>query len=225
MTGGADATLSPVFFAAWCKLRVLSRHNDFPWKACKPFSKNRDGIVVAEGAGLLVLEDFESALERNTRIYAEVIGYGWTNDAYHLTFPHIEGEVKAIENAIQDTSISKNDVDYINAHGTATALNDSVETDAIKRVFGERAYSIPISSTKSMLGHTLGASGAIELITCVLSHCESTIPPTINYEEPDPKCDLDYVPNKARKSDIKISLSNSFGFGGSNRILIVKKIA
>ena len=141
-----------------------------------------------------------------------------------MTFPHIDGEVKAIENALKDAQISKEDVDYINAHGTATAINDSVETDAIKKVFGDNAYSIPISSTKSMLGHTLGASGAIELITCALSLNESIIPPTINYEEPDPKCDLDYVPNKARKADINISLSNSFGFGGNNAVLILNKL-
>jgi 3-oxoacyl-[acyl-carrier-protein] synthase II len=224
VTGGADATLSPVFFAAWCKLRVLSRQNDSPQKACKPFSKNRDGLVVSEGSGILILEELESAKERNARIYGEVIGYGSTNDAYHLTFPHIDGEVKAIENALKDAQISKEDVDYINAHGTATAINDSVETDAIKKVFGDNAYSIPISSTKSMLGHTLGASGAIELITCALSLNESIIPPTINYEEPDPKCDLDYVPNKARKADINISLSNSFGFGGNNAVLILNKL-
>ncbi|MEP9410036.1 MAG: beta-ketoacyl-ACP synthase II [Candidatus Brocadia sp.] len=225
IAGGVDAPLTPVFFAAWHKMRVLSRQNSCPQRACKPFSKNRDGIVIGEGAGIIILEEFNSAQKRSAPIYGEIIGYGSTNDAYHLTFPHIDGEVKAIERALEDAQISQEEIDYINAHGTATALNDSVETDSIKRVFREKAYSIPISSTKSMIGHTLGASGAIEAITCALTINESIIPPTINYEEPDPQCDLDYVPNTARQANIHIALSNSFGFGGSNAVIILKKFS
>ncbi len=225
VVGGVDAPLTPVFFAAWHKMRVLSRQNDCPQKACKPFSKNRDGIVIGEGAGIMVLEELGSARERSAPIYGEIFGYGSTNDAYHLTFPHIDGEVKAIKQALEDAQIPSDDVNYINAHGTATILNDSVETDSIKRVFGKKAYSIPISSTKSMIGHTLGASGALEVITCALAIKESIIPPTINYEEPDPQCDLDYVPNTARQANIHIALSNSFGFGGNNAVIVLKKFS
>ena len=223
ITGGADATLSPVFFSAWCKLRALSTQNDSPQTACKPFSLNRDGLVLGEGAGILILEDMEKAEKRGADIYGELCGYGNNNDAYHLTFPSMDGEVKAINMALEDAKMAAKDIDYINAHGTATKINDKVETATIKKVFGERAYKIPVSSTKSMIGHTLGASGAIELITCLIAIKHQIVPPTINYDVPDPECDLDYVPNKARKAAVNTAMSNSFAFGGTNVALLVKR--
>jgi len=223
VAGGSDAPISPVCFCAWDKLRAMSVNNDDPERACKPFSKNRDGLVLGEGAGMLMLESLENALHRSARIYGEIIGYGSTSDAFHLTYPNKEQEVKAIKIALADSEIVPDDIDYINAHGTGTKANDKVETESIKEVFGERAYSIPISSTKSMTGHPLGASGAIELIACLLTMENNFIPPTINYEIPDPECDLDYVPNTGRKAEMDVSMSNSFGFGGANAILLVKK--
>lgn len=223
IAGGSDAPISPVCFSAWNKLRAMSAQNDEPEKACKPFSKNRDGLVMGEGAGILVLERLENALMRGARIYGEIIGYGSTTDAFHLTYPNKEQEVKAIQMALMTAGIKPDEVDYINAHGTATMANDKTETEAIKEVFGKDAYSIPISSIKSMIGHPLGASGAIELITCFLAMEKGFIPPTINYEMPDPECDLDYVPNVGRNERIEIAMSNSFGFGGANAILVVKK--
>ena len=224
IAGGTDAPISPAGFSAWDKLRALSRKNDDPQKAVKPFSKNRDGLVIGEGAGIVVLETLENALNRQAKIYGEITGYGTSSDASHITYPNHEQEVKAIHNAFEDAGIVSDDIDYISAHGTATQANDKVETESIKSVFGERAYSIPMSSIKPVIGHTFGASGAIELITCILAMEKGMVPPTINYEIPDPDCDLDYVPNVARKVSVETAMSNSFGFGGANAILIVSKV-
>lgn len=223
IAGGAEAPISPVHYSAWDKLRAMSTKNDEPEKAIKPFSKNRDGLVMGEGAGMLIIESLENARSRSARVYAEIVGYGSSSDAFHLTYPNKKQEVRAIKMALADAGVDPEMVSYINSHGTATLANDKVETESIKEVFGEKAYSIPISSTKSMIGHPLGASGAIELITCILAMEKSYIPPTINYEVPDPECDLDYVPNVGREDQIDIAMSNSFGFGGSNAILIIKK--
>lgn len=221
--GGTDACITPALLGTWSKLRVLSVQNDPPESACKPFSKNRDGIVLGEGAGFVVLEELEQAKKRGANIIAEVIGYGLSNDAYHLTFPSVEGETLAIRNALKDAGVRLEDIDYINAHGTGTIPNDKGETAAIKEVFGKAAYSIPVSSAKSMIGHTLGAAGSIEFIAAVLSIQTMTIHPTMNYEIPDPECDLDYVPNKSRERDVTTVLSNSFGFGGGNAVLIARR--
>ena len=223
MTGGADAPISPVCLAAWCKLRALSLQNETPEKSCKPFSLDRDGLVLGEGAGILILEEKERAIKRNASIYAEIIGYGNNNDAYHLTHPNLDQEIRAMEMAIAEAGIHKDEIDYISAHGTATKINDRSETMAIKKVFGERAYKIPVSSVKSMVGHTLGASGAIGLIATILGMKYNIIPPTINYDVPDPECDLDYVPNHPREGIINSALSNCFGFGGVNASLIIKR--
>jgi 3-oxoacyl-[acyl-carrier-protein] synthase II len=223
IAGGADAPLSFGIFSAWCALRVLSTKNDNPTGACQPFSRDRDGMVLSEGAGIVVLEELEHALNRRCKIQGEIIGYGSSNDAHHITHPDAEGEAFAIKKAIKDAALSFTDIDYINAHGTGTVINDVVETEAIKSVFGPDAYSIPISSTKSMLGHTMGAAGAIEFITCCLSVQNSLLPPTINYSNRDTKCDLDYVPNVAREKEINVAISNSFGFGGTNAVLVIKK--
>ncbi len=223
IAGGSDAPISPVCFSAWNKLRTMSVDNDRPERACKPFSKNRDGLVMGEGAGMLVLESLEHARGRSARIHGEIVGYGSTCDASHLTFPNKEQEIRAVRIALADAGIEPQEVDYINAHGTGTQANDKTETEVIKDVFGADAYSMPISSTKSMIGHPLGASGAIELITCLLAMEHRFIPPTINYEIPDPECDLDYVPNTGREGEIDIAMSDSFGFGGANAVLIVRK--
>jgi len=223
VTGGSDATISPIVFSGWNKLRALSPNNDDPKRACKPFSKNRDGLVIGEGAGIVILESLESALARDARIYCEVIGYGATSDAFHITYPNQAQEVRAIKMALDEAGIGPGDVDYISAHGTATRANDKVETETLKEVWGDKAYSVPISSIKPNVGHTFGASGAIEFITCILAMENSVVPPTINYEEPDPECDLDYVPNTARDVNVNIALTNSFGFGGANSTLVLKK--
>ncbi len=221
ITGGSEATLSPGIFSAWCALRVLSRRNDTPERACRPYSKDRDGIVLGEGAGFVILEELTHALRRNAPVYAEIIGYGSSYDASHLTAPDIQGQSMAMQKAIQDAEIDPGDVDYVNAHGTGTALNDKAETDTAKMIFGQRAYSIPMISIKPQIGHTLGASGALGLIASCLSLRDNLIPPTINYTEPDPECDLDYVPNTARKANLNIVMSNSFGFGGNNGVLLI----
>jgi 3-oxoacyl-[acyl-carrier-protein] synthase II len=223
VAGGADAPLSFGIFSAWCALRVLSTRNTDPASACRPFSHDRDGMVLAEGAGIVVLEELQSALQRSAGIHCEIIGYGSSNDAHHIVQPAAEGEAIAIRNALNDALLSAEDVDYINAHGTGTIINDKVETEAIKNVFKKRAYSIPISSTKSMIGHTMGAAGAIEFITCCLSLQHDLVPPTINYSASDPQCDLDYVPNVSRNKTINVAISNSFAFGGTNAVLAVKK--
>lgn len=225
IAGGAEAPLTPFTFSAFNALRVMSRRNDSPSEASRPFDAERDGFVLAEGAGFVVLESLEHALRRNAHIYAEIVGYGANSSAYHIVVPQPNGEdISAVMKlALKDAGISPEEVDYINAHGTSTQANDRVETQAIKEVFGKYAYKIPISSTKSMIGHTIGAAGAIGVIVSALAIKESLIPPTINYKVPDPNCDLDYVPNIARGKSIKVALINSFGFGGSNASLIIKK--
>ncbi|MCL1972234.1 MAG: beta-ketoacyl-ACP synthase II [Endomicrobia bacterium] len=225
ISGGAEGAITPLGLAGFCSIKALSHRNDEPQKASRPFDKNRDGFLMGEGAGIIVLETLEHALNRGAKIYAELAGYGASNDAYHMTAPEPEGKgaVLAMENAIADAGISKEEIDYINAHGTSTEFNDKTETLAIKKVFGERAYNIPISSTKSMTGHLLGGAAAVELAAIVLSMQEGFIHPTINYETPDPECDLDYVPNTVRNQQINCALSNSLGFGGHNGVIIIKK--
>lgn len=227
LAGGSEAAITPLGFGGFCSARALSLRNDDPKKASRPFDKNRDGFVMGEGAGVLVLEILEHAEKRGARIYAEIIGYGATDDAYHITAPNpnAQSAAKAMTKALQDAGIAPADVDYINAHGTSTELNDKTETAAIKQVFGEHAKKIPISSTKSMMGHLLGAAGAAELIATVLCMEHGLVHPTINYETPDPDCDLDYVPNESRPASIAVALSNSLGFGGHNATLVVRKPA
>jgi 3-oxoacyl-[acyl-carrier-protein] synthase II len=225
LTGGVEAPVFPLNLAAFCSLRVLSKRNGDPTRASRPFEKDRDGFVMGEGAGMLVLESEESALRRETHIYGEVAGYGATSDAFHMTKPSVDKVqiFKSMLLAIEDADFTINDIDYINAHGTSTLANDSGETRAIKMVFGNDAYRIPVSSTKSMTGHLMGAAGAVELIVSLLAIKNGVVPPTINLENPDPECDLDYVPDKAREKEINTVLSNSFGFGGNNSTLVVKK--
>lgn len=227
IAGGAEAAITPLGVSGFSAMRALSTRNDEPERASRPFDKDRDGFVMAEGSGVLILEEREKALKRGAKIYAEVIGYGANGDAYHMTAPSPEGEgaARCMALALKDAGIPPQAVDYINAHGTSTEYNDINETQAIKKVFGERAYKIPVSSTKSMTGHLLGAAGAVEGIYSVLALKEGIIPPTINYENPDPQCDLDYVPNRARKADIRVVLSNSFGFGGTNACVIFRRAA
>jgi 3-oxoacyl-[acyl-carrier-protein] synthase II len=222
IAGGVDAPVTPVVMDAWKEMRVLSTKNEPPDRACKPFSANRDGFVLSEGAGILILEDLDLALERGATIRGEVLGYGSTADAAHITFPDPEGEAWAITRALKDAAVAPEEVDYINAHGTATKLNDVSETEAVKRVFGSRAHEIPISSSKSMLGHSMGAAGAIEFIIAVLAVENQLAPPTINYETADPQCDLDYVVEGARKTPLRTAVSNSFGFGGNNAVLVCR---
>jgi 3-oxoacyl-[acyl-carrier-protein] synthase II len=223
--GGTEAALTPLGIASFCAARSLSERNDAPEKASRPFDKNRDGFVMGEGSGILVLEELEHALKRNAKIYAEVVGFGSTGDAYHITAPapNGEGAKRAMIKAIEDAHITPDKIDYINAHGTSTQLNDKNETAAIKAVFGDHAYKLAISSTKSMTGHLLGAAGAIELIATALAIKNGIIPPTINLDTPDPECDLNYTPNKAQPANIEYAISNSLGFGGHNAVLAIKK--
>lgn len=225
ITGGTEAPITALSVAGFCAMKAMSTRNDEPQKASRPFDSERDGFVMGEGAGILVLETLEHAKARGARIYAEIVGYGSTCDAYHITAPDPKGEgaARAMKMALEDGNISIDEVDYINAHGTSTPLNDRLETMAIKSVFGERAGKIAISSTKSMTGHLLGAAGGVEAVACVLSIVHGIIPPTINYEHPDPDCDLDYVPNKARKREVNVALSNNLGFGGHNVTIAFKK--
>ncbi len=225
VTGGSEAAVSPLALAGFCSMRALSTRNDDPKGASRPFDKDRDGFVMGEGAGILILEDYEHAVKRGANILAEVVGYGLTADAHHITAPAPEGEgaARAMKLAIQDAGIEPSMVDYINAHGTSTPYNDEFETMAIKTVFGDYAYKLCISSTKSMTGHLLGASGGIEAVATVLSLVNQYVHPTINYETADPECDLDYVPNEGRKADVQYAISNSFGFGGQNASLLFKK--
>ena len=225
ITGASDAPLAPLTVGAFCLIGALSKRNGDPTKASRPFDKERDGFVMSEGAGVLILEDLKSALERGSPIYAELLGYGTTNDAHSMVHPLPTGEQarKAIQLALRNANLDPSEIDYINAHGSSTPLNDRIETKIIKEIFGEYAYRIPISSIKSMTGHALGAVGSIEAIASVLAIKNQFIPPTINYEFPDPECDLDYVPNKGRKAVVKIVLSNSYGFGGKNSALIFRK--
>lgn len=225
VAGGTEAAIVPTGIGGFCACRALSTRNNEPLKASRPFDKERDGFLMGEGAGIVILENLDHAKKRGARIYAELVGYGANGDAYHMTAPSPDGEcaVRCMQAALKSAKMNPDEVGYINAHGTSTQMNDKLETTAIKRVFGQRAYKIPISSTKSMTGHLLGAAGAVELIASILAIKNSIIPPTINYEIPDPDCDLDYVPNKAREAEINIALSNSLGFGGHNATLIVKK--
>ncbi len=225
IAGGAEAPIVPLTFGAFCLIGALSTRNGDPTRASRPFDRERDGFVMGEGAGVVVLEALEHALERNVHIYAEVLGYGTTNDAYHMVQPLPTGDqaIKSIQLALRDANIKPTDIDHINAHGTSTPLNDKIETKIIKEIFGEYAYKIPISANKSMIGHALGAAGAIELIASILTIENQFIPPTINHEFPDPECDLDYVPNKGRKSLVNTVLKNSYGFGGKNSVIIVRK--
>jgi 3-oxoacyl-[acyl-carrier-protein] synthase II len=225
IAGGTEANITPLTIGGFNSMKALSTRNDEPQKACRPFEKNRDGFVVAEGAGIITLEELQFALKRKAKIYAELVGYGYTGDAYHITAPSPDGDgaVRCMRMAIKDAGLKPGDVDYINAHGTSTPLNDLTETIAIKTVFGDHAKKVPISGTKSMTGHLLGAAGSTEAIFTVLSIREGIMPPTINYEEADPQCDLDYVPNAARRTPVKIAMSNAFGFGGTNAALVFKK--
>jgi 3-oxoacyl-[acyl-carrier-protein] synthase II len=224
VTGGTEAPLTNMAFAGFCSAKALS-FNDDPKTASRPFDKNRDGFVMGEGAGILIIEELEHALKRGAKIYAELVGYGATGDAYHVTAPAPEGEggVRAMKEALRDAEMNTEDIDYINAHGTSTEYNDKYETLAIKTVFGEHAYRLTVSSTKSMTGHLLGAAGGIEALFSVKAITDQIAPPTINYENPDPECDLNYAPNEAKKREIRAVLSNSLGFGGHNATLIFKE--
>ena len=225
ITGGTEATITPLMLSGFCNMKAVTARNDEPQKASRPFDKNRDGFVIAEGAGTITLEEMGMAKKRGAKIYCEIIGYGLTGDAYHITAPSPggEGAVQCMKMALEDARIAPEEVDYINAHGTSTPFNDYSETIAIKKVFHEHCEHLMVSSTKSMTGHLLGAAGGIEAIFTALSLKNDVIPPTINYENPDPDCDLDYVPNEARDRKIKFALSNSFGFGGTNATLVFKK--
>ena len=227
LAGGADAPITSMIVASYCAASALSTRNEEPQKASRPFSLDRDGFVLAEGGGIVILEDLDRALRRGAHIYAEVAGFGMTCDSYHMTQSAPEGEeaARAIRIALKDAQIDPRGIDYINAHGTSTPINDKVETMVIKKVFGDHAYNLPVSSIKSMIGHTHGACGAIETIACALAIESQTIPPTINYETPDPECDLDYVPNRCRQGRVNLVLKASFGFGGKNAALIVKRLA
>jgi len=226
ITGGTESSITHLGVGGFCALKALSTRNDDPQKASRPFDADRNGFVIGEGCGVVVLENFEHAKKRNARIYAEVIGFGQSCDAYHMTAPDPDGygASLAMKWALKDSKINPENVNYINAHGTSTKLNDKVETLAIKKVFGEYAKKVMVSSTKSMTGHLLGAAGGVEFIVCCLTIKDKIIPPTINYEHPDPDCDLDYVPNTARKADVSICASNSLGFGGHNSTIVVRKI-
>ncbi len=221
--GGTEAPIIPLTFGGFNAMRALSTRNAEPERASRPFDKERDGFIIGEGSGMLILEELEMAKKRGARIYAEIVGYGMSSDASHITAPSLDGPERCMLAALKDGGINPGEIDYINAHGTSTQLNDSNETNAIKQVFGDRAYKIPVSSTKSMTGHLLGAAGAVEAAFTVLALDRGILPPTINHEFPDPECDLDYVPNEARNADIKTALSNSFGFGGTNASLIFRK--
>jgi 3-oxoacyl-[acyl-carrier-protein] synthase II len=225
IAGGAEAIIVPLTIAGFCSMKAMSTRNDEPQKASRPFDAGRDGFVCGEGAGIVVLESLEHAIRRDARIYAEVVGYGMTGDAHHMTAPDPEGDgaTRAMQIALASAGIGPTAVGYINAHGTSTPYNDKFETIAIKRVFGDHARRLAVSSTKSMTGHLLGAAGGIEAIASVLALHHGLLPPTINYETPDPDCDLDYIPNQARKVDVEYALSNAFGFGGTNATLAFRK--
>jgi 3-oxoacyl-[acyl-carrier-protein] synthase II len=225
LCGGSEAAITPMGVGGFAAMRALSTRNEEPARASRPFDKDRDGFVVGEGAGVLVLEELEFAKRRGARIIAELAGYGMSGDAFHITLPPDDGRgaQRVMLNAITDAGVKPEQVNYINAHGTSTPPNDRIETYAIKKLFGDHAYKLAVSSTKSMIGHLLGAAGAVEAGISALVVERGVIPPTINYETPDPDCDLDYVPNKARKANVRYALSNSFGFGGTNASLLFKK--
>jgi nodulation protein E len=224
LAGGSDAPLTYGVFRCWEGMRVLAPEGDDPNCACRPFSRDRQGIVIGEGAAVFVLEELEAARKRGAPLLAELAGYGANSDASHITHPSVEGPANAMRLALADAGMSPDDIDYVNAHGTGTRVNDAIETSALREVFGERARRIPISSSKSMHGHVMGASGAIELAACVEALRRGVVPPTANYTQPDPECDLDYVPNQPRELPLRAALSNSFAFGGLNAVLIVKKV-
>lgn len=226
ISGGTESCITTLGIGGFCALKALSTRNDAPERASRPFDKERDGFVMAEGAGLIVLEEFEHAKKRNARIYSEVVGFGMSGDGYHMTAPDpsAEGPARCMKVALEDASLNPEDIDYINAHGTSTLLNDKVETLAIKKAFKGHANKVSISSTKSVTGHLLGAAGGVEFVACCLAVKDDIIPPTINYENPDPDCDLDYVPNEARKIKVNVAISNSLGFGGHNATICIKKI-
>ncbi|MCJ7750097.1 MAG: hypothetical protein MUQ65_03230, partial [Armatimonadetes bacterium] len=225
LTGGYDSMISEWYILLFAVINALSRRNDAPLRASRPFDKDRDGFVMGEGAAVLILEGIEHAMARGAHIYAEVLGYGSSLDAYHITDapPNAEGAVAAITNAVRDAGIAPHEIDYINAHGTSTRDNDAAETQAIKTVLGDHAYNTPVSSTKSMTGHLISAAGALEACLCVLAMRDGLVPPTINLDAPDPECDLDYVPHEARRAEIRVAMSNSFGFGGSNGVVILRQ--
>ncbi|MCQ9207669.1 MAG: beta-ketoacyl-ACP synthase II [Omnitrophica bacterium] len=225
IAGGAEAAITAMGFGGFCALRALSLRNNEPERASRPFDKKRDGFVMGEGAGTVILEELEHALKRNAHIYCEIVGYGTSGDGYHMTAPDPEGKgaAECMRLCVEDASLKPEDIDYINAHGTSTIYNDRVETAAIKMVFGEYAKKIVISSTKSTIGHLLGAAGGVEAVACALAIEQGLVPPTINLENPDPECDLDYVPNKPRKMPVRVAISNSLGFGGHNASLVFKK--
>jgi len=226
IAGGCESTITPLGIAGFNVMKALSTRNDDPTQASRPFEKGRDGFIMAEGAGILILEEYEAARQRGAKIYAEVSGYGLTGDAYHLTAPAPggEGAARCMKMALTTAGLNPEDVDYINAHGTSTPFNDLYETMAIKTALGDHARKVMVSSTKSMTGHTLGAAGGIEAVYSLLAMDRGVVPPTINYAEPDPECDLDYVPNQARETQVNVALSNSFGFGGTNATLLFKKV-
>jgi 3-oxoacyl-[acyl-carrier-protein] synthase II len=225
IAGGTEALINPLGITAFSALKALSTRNDAPQKASRPFDRDRDGFIISEGAAVLIMESLEHALKRGANILAEIIAYGATADSFHVTQPleNGEGAAKAMQIALKKAGIEPTDVDYINAHGTSTPLNDTMETRAIKTAFGDYAYKVPISSTKSMTGHLIGCAGATEAAVCIMAIQHGIIPPTINYENPDPECDLDYVPNVARQINVTTALTNSFGFGGHNSVLIFRK--
>jgi len=225
IAGGSEAPITPLGLAGFCSMRALSMRNQEPQKASRPFDRERDGFVEGEGSGILILEELGRALTRDARIYAEIVGYGMSGDAYHVSAPSMDGEgaLRVMERAVEDTGIAPEEIHYINAHGTSTPYNDKIETLAIKKFFGSHAYKIGVNSTKSMIGHLLGAAGGVEAGITSLALKNQIMPPTINYEYPDPECDLDYVPNECRRTEIQYALSNSFGFGGTNGSLILKR--
>ncbi|HEU4798396.1 MAG TPA: beta-ketoacyl-ACP synthase II [bacterium] len=225
LAGGSEATITPLSLAGFCSMKAMSTRNAEPERASRPFDAKRDGFVMGEGAGIVLLENLEQARTREAHVYGELVGYGMSGDAYHITQPDpdADGASRSIRNALNDAKMSPPEIDYINAHGTSTPYNDKTETLAIKKVFGDHARKVAVSSTKSMTGHLLGAAGGVELIACALAIEHQTLPPTINYEVPDPECDLDYVPNTARKATVRTAMSNAFGFGGHNAILILRR--
>jgi 3-oxoacyl-[acyl-carrier-protein] synthase II len=227
LSGGTHSMIHPFGVMGFNRLTALSTRNDEPTRASRPFDRDRDGFILGEGAGMLVLEELEHARRRGATIYGEVAGYGSTADAFRLTDTHEDGRgaIACMKEALADAQVNPEDVDYINAHGTSTQVNDSIETLAIKRTFGEAAYKVPISSTKSMMGHLIAAAGSVEAIVCLLAIRDSVVPPTINLDNPDPDCDLDYIPHEARRKVVDVALTNSFGFGGQNIALILRRLA
>ncbi len=220
LAGGSEAPITFGMIRSWESVRVLAIGNGDPSRACRPFSADREGLVMGEGAAMLLLEELEHAKQRGARIYAEIAGYGMSSDASHITQPSIDGPARAVRMALAEAQVNPDEVDYINAHGTGTRLNDATETQVIKEVFGDHARRLAISSTKSMHGHTMGATGAIEMVATIQAIDRGVIPPTANYTQPDPECDLDYVPNQAREKAVRVAISNSFAFGGLNAVLV-----